>query len=346
MKEYYVQSLPVSEVLSDIARLMHVDLKVDCEVNSLRIPTQLGEGTIGGIGLPSGIGIIIFDCKFINETKFIFDCVGVHPVKFLYVTEGVVAHGLAAVSDNKALEQHQSSIVASSGTDGHVLIFPKGRQINLCSVELDRKKLVKNMNCEIKASTNPLKKLLLDTKAENSFYHNGNYNLKLFDMLREIQIENGEILEHHLFLVSVTAAILKEQIHQYAKDLNFSEDEYRLRRDDVNAVRLAVESIKKSLSNPVNIIVLAKEINSTPTKLQQSFKMVYGTTVNRHTKKMRLTKAAELLLTSNKNVTEIVKEVGLVNRGYFSRLFKESYGRTPKEYQMKFKKKYQERSSA
>ena len=65
---------------------------------------------------------------------------------------------------------------------------------------------------------------------------------------------------------------------------------------------------------------MAKAVGSNPTKLQQNFKMVYGTTVNGYTKNARLERAAELLNLTDKSISEIVKEVGLINRGYFSKL--------------------------
>lgn len=329
-------------VLKDLALLMKTDVINDCEAYTLQIPHALGEGIISGIGFPSGIGIITYSCRFKHRTRFIFNAREIHPAKFLYVTEGKLEHGLINNAPTRNISQHQCAIVASGGTDGHILIFPENDQVNLCSIEIDRNKFVAIVECDIAKLENPLKELFLDKEALQSFYHDGNYNLKLFDMIREMELNSHKGLVQYLVMMSITAGILSEQIIQYEKDINQSDDEYRLRRDDVELVKRAVLSITINLDNPDNIEQLAKILSCTPAKLQQSFKMIYGTTVNGHTLNVRLIKAAEMLVTSNKTVSEIVGEVGLVNRGYFSKLFRERYDNTPKEYRMKFEKKYNE----
>ncbi len=94
-------------------------------------------------------------------------------------------------------------------------------------------------------------------------------------------------------------------------------------------VQKAINLIVESMREPVNIDFLAKTIGTNSPRLQQCFKLVYGTTVNGYIKKARIEKASHLLTTSNLPVTEIISEVGLINRGYFSKIFKELYGLTP-----------------
>lgn len=340
MKKFNIRSLLIKEILADLAREFETSLSNDCDVYNLNLPSKYGEGRIGGINFSSGIGIITYDCKFKIDLEICFTANEVHPAKFLYITEGKIEHGFIEEKGNYILTQHQSAIVASTNTNGHRLIFRKNHRVRICNIEIDRLHFIEEMECDVRKMDNALKELFLDVRAKHSFHHKGSYSLKLFDMLREMDIQPFSGLVQRLSLLSTSSGILREQILQYEKDQNHSSKDYLLRRNDVELVKNAVKIINDSMASPTNIEELAKAVHSNPTKLQQNFKMVYGTTVNGYTKNARLEKAAALLLLTDKNITEIVKEVGLINRGYFSKLFKERYKSTPNGHRMKFKKKY------
>ena len=66
--------------------------------------------------------------------------------------------------------------------------------------------------------------------------------------------------------------------------------------------------------------------------LTRLFKNTYGTTINNYILEKRITKAKELLRFSNLNIEDISKECGINDNNYFSRLFKQIEGISPKEY--------------
>ena len=67
-------------------------------------------------------------------------------------------------------------------------------------------------------------------------------------------------------------------------------------------------------------------------KLQEGFQSIFGKTVNEYIRDVRLTRALNILLAGNKNVSEVVYELGLSSRSYFSKIFKEKYGVSPGKY--------------
>lgn len=340
MKKLKVQSLPIKDLIEDICLELSIPVISDCDVYSLRLPENYGKGTITGINFSSGIGIINYDCIFKSDIELNFIADSIHPAKFLYVKRGSVEHGLQTDPKTHVLTQHQSSIVASADYTGHKLIFRKEEPVRLCSIEIDRTVFLKEMKCDIAKMANPLKALLMDYEAINNFFHEGGYSLRLFDLVRELDITTYTGLVQRLTLLTTATGVLREQIIQYEKDVNHTPSEYKMLSNYVELVKLAVESIGSNMHSPVNIEDLAKYVGTNPTKLQQSFKIVYGTTVNGYMKKARIEKAAELLIYTDKKISEIVNEVGLVNRGYFSKLFREQYECPPNAYRMKFKKKY------
>ena len=340
MKKLKVTSLPIKDVITDLANELGTEQVADCDVYSLSIPAKFGKGRITGINFSSGIGILIYDCVFNSNLEISFKVNEVHPAKFLYLTQGSVKHGFDNNRLDHVLTQHQSAIVASSSGSGHKLSFNKGERVRICSIEINRQQFLSEMECDVKLMTNPLKEVLLDVNATKRFYHEGAYSLKLFDMLREMNDSDHSGLIQRLFLLSIASGVLREQLVQYERDLDNSPKDYLLRRNEIDLVKKAVLIINDTMAHPINIESLAKSIGTNSTKIQQCFKLVYGTTINGFMKNARLEKAAEMLIVSDQNVSEIVKEVGLMNRSYFSKLFKERYDSTPKAYRIKFKKRY------
>ena len=68
-----------------------------------------------------------------------------------------------------------------------------------------------------------------------------------------------------------------------------------------------------------------------PDYMSRIFKQETGIPLKEYIIEARLQKAARLLLTSKKSIAEISGEVGYSNFAYFSKLYKEHFGKPPSE---------------
>jgi AraC-like DNA-binding protein len=78
---------------------------------------------------------------------------------------------------------------------------------------------------------------------------------------------------------------------------------------------------------------LAAYFNVSLRQLQRQFREEADTTPTDLIRKIKLEKAAQLLMTSSKNIAEIAYELGFSDPTYFSRLFKKHFGQTPSKFQ-------------
>jgi signal transduction histidine kinase/ligand-binding sensor domain-containing protein/DNA-binding response OmpR family regulator len=91
--------------------------------------------------------------------------------------------------------------------------------------------------------------------------------------------------------------------------------------------------IEKNLDNPeLNVAMLCNEFALSRTLLYNRITKLTNSSPNEFIRTIRLKHAANLLLSGKYNVTEISYMVGIDNPKYFSRIFKEYYNISPKDY--------------
>ena len=90
------------------------------------------------------------------------------------------------------------------------------------------------------------------------------------------------------------------------------------------------EAIRRNMSNPnLKMDDLGDEMGLSRVQLYRKVKAITGLTPVELLRQIRLQQGYVLLITTNKTVAEIAFEVGFNTPGYFSKCFKEQYGKLP-----------------
>jgi AraC-like DNA-binding protein len=98
------------------------------------------------------------------------------------------------------------------------------------------------------------------------------------------------------------------------------------------------EWIRVHLSKRISLKNVAYEFNYSREYLSRFFKKNMGMGVQEYINKMRIAKARELLVESDKNILEIASELGFADDKYFLKLFKRYEKITPGEYRRAYHK--------
>lgn len=332
MRQIKVQSLPLFEVIRDIADCLEIPYSENCGEYHLELPPSIGEGFIKGINFDGGFGIIMYQCTFFEDVEFQFVVDDIHPIKFLYCLEGKLNHRFQDGKENNTIHQYQSSIVASQNRNGHILHFDANVTTHVGSLEINREKFKSKVSCEMKSLTPELKELFSDSQASKQFYHNGFFSLESADLFNETQKYKDNDFIRRIFLEGQAYKILTSQIIQYHDDLNAENNRSLLRRSELSLVKKATTIIENNMGKLETVEAIAEEVGLNINKLQQGFKHLYGTTVNEYIQQTRLDFAKKLLQKSDLNISEIVYRIGLSSKSYFSKVFKEAYGISPSEF--------------
>ncbi|MCC3357053.1 response regulator transcription factor [Bacillus sp. REN16] len=90
--------------------------------------------------------------------------------------------------------------------------------------------------------------------------------------------------------------------------------------------------IRMNFSEEISIEEISQKLHVHPSHLMRAFKKERGMTISHFRNLIRIKEAKDLLTNSNLSLIEITLIVGFKNQQYFTRVFKEAEGVTPKEY--------------
>ncbi len=92
------------------------------------------------------------------------------------------------------------------------------------------------------------------------------------------------------------------------------------------------EYIAENISGNLEIEELCSKFNLRKTNLHQKTKQIYGTSIAKYIRKVRIERAKELMLNTNLSLAEIAESVGIGDYNYFIKVFKAEVKATPKEF--------------
>ena len=97
-------------------------------------------------------------------------------------------------------------------------------------------------------------------------------------------------------------------------------------------LRGAVDYISKHYAENIVLDEVAESVHISPYYLSHLFRDELGITFIEYVTRMRVERAKQLLSDSSRTVSDVAREVGYDDAGYFSRVFKKVTGRTPVAY--------------
>lgn len=327
-----VNTLPVKEIIQDIANALNTQVDDDSGEYTIDLPKEIGEGFIRGASFDSGIGYITYNCKFFDDVQIHFSKNTIHPLKFIFCSEGSAGHSFQSQEKINKIDTYQNIIVSSSSYNGHVLYFKANEQTHVSSLEIIRSIFTHRSNYDFKDLDPTLKELFRDAVSKKQFFYQGNYSIKSADLMEEIDTQDYSGFLRSLFVEGKAFQMLVIQIAQYEDDEDENKLPQILRKSDIEKVDYVAKRIQGDLGSNLTVEALAKEAGTNVNKLQEGFKYVFNLTVNKYMQHKKLEAAKEMLMNTEKNISEIVVAIGLNNRSYFSKIFKEKYGVNPKYF--------------
>ncbi|MBL3657203.1 helix-turn-helix domain-containing protein [Fulvivirga sediminis] len=151
---------------------------------------------------------------------------------------------------------------------------------------------------------------------------------KVIDLLQE----HNQIIQH----------IINDD-QKTAKNKLINNDADNVSMEDKKFIDKTIDLINEAMiSGDVSVNRLAKKLDMNRTQLYRNIKRITGETATQFIKNVKLTKALTYLKDKSLNVSEVAYMTGFESPWYFSKCFKDKYGRSPSVYQTEQNKNIKE----
>ncbi|PTX42665.1 AraC family transcriptional regulator [Christiangramia gaetbulicola] len=330
MDTYHLELNDVDDIIPELANHLGTIYNEDLGEYILKIPNSKGEGEIRVINFPNGIGLYTYHCKFKEDLQLNLNHLKVKPIRFIYCVEGSLNSSFAHNQACTSIIEHEYLIAAPRENETHNLHFPKDQEIELCYLEIDRLKFQNYISFDLKELEPIFFELFSDCSAKNRISEKSRFSIKTAESIKELRNSDITGFPRINFIGAKALEILSYMLNSIKRDDQNTRNS-GLNEKDIKAIEKAVEYIDANISNTGTVTDLSKVAGVNINKLQEGFQSIFGKTVNEYIRDVRLTRALNILLAGNKNVSEVVYELGLSSRSYFSKIFKEKYGVSPRK---------------
>lgn len=154
---------------------------------------------------------------------------------------------------------------------------------------------------------------------------------RVFQKLKKsyLEKEEGYEIEVKALLLHITYLLFREVPY---------EKNSREKGQVVEKLKLVLQYIKEHYQHPITVRELADACHFNEYYFMRFFKQYMNMTCVEYLNQYRMEIAAGKLSGSGESITEIALDAGFNNISYFNRVFKKSFGMTPKEYRKTVRK--------
>lgn len=299
----------------------------------LQYDNEKGTGRIQTVSLNSGISYSEYDLDLVEDFNFDLKLDENRSLYFIYCLEG--NFNFTKGAETSKVEALQTVVVGGSNEIINIKLR-QGTKSNLSVIKVtqDGEHSMKNND-----GSELYDQLFTSFLNEDDSAYIGTFNLKIKEQLLQIRAITQKGLVRKLLIEGIVNFTLALEILHCKQDIESDgQVSTLLTKKELLRIEEAVNAIKRKPEDSYTVTDLSKEYGLSPTKLQEGFKVMEGTTVTNFIRNERLILAEELIQTSDMNISEIVYSIGFTSRSYFSKIFRNRYKCTPKTYLMNIRK--------
>lgn len=339
MQEIEINSIDGAEILEQLNTFLQGTITEQWGEYVLEFNGKLGKGMIRSIAFDWGVSLVDYDVNFTEDIKIIFNIAKAKPIEFIFVSEGSITYENSCENKLHHFERYQNIIISSKEGDKETYIFPKKVAIKVNFIYVLRKEYSQKKNHNLSYLSQDLLNVFENSESDEPYNHFGNFNLKIADQIKQLQESYESGIVRTLSIEGQLNLIMAMQLlehNNFEKGTTLPES---LSRDEIKKIHELSNYIFDNIAEPLTIAHLAKQSMLSPKKLQLGFKVLYSKSVNEYVRQLKLEIARDEIKNSDLSISEIVYNIGLRSRSYFSKIFFEKYGMLPTDYRKKTRQK-------
>ena len=327
-----IKSAVFNTIIPSLAEAFSTSYSEYCDEYVLRLPDAIGSGYVRGIDFERGLGVSEWSGEYRQKGEITFDSADVPPVMMVFAHEGEIQISIDGEETCRVTPMQGAIVAVRNGSQMRLCWAAEGRvRFNLLAIS--RSKLFDAIDCYLHSAPDRMASLFRDVDASEQFLYATDYSVLVAEALHSVNQQDLTGVANTFYLKGKAWELLGLMIRQYF-DGEGVQRSYRnsLGRRDVETLRKAHNILIADLQNPPTIDELAKNMGINKNKLQSGFKGLYGMTINRYLRDVRLQRGKMLLTEDLMPIAEVAELVGYSNSSQFSKRFNEKYGMLPSQY--------------
>ncbi|WP_029273550.1 AraC family transcriptional regulator [Flavobacterium sp. KJJ] len=328
MKIVTIHTEKIQNIFEELNSNLGGKITFDLDEHKLEVNNSFAKGSIIGASFNDNISYVQFDMTFSADVRLDILNVMSSPVYFAYCSKGNLSHSFGLNGEERKFKTFQTAIVTSKDKQDNVLFFEKDIKTKFTLIIVGTQVDENNLH----SLNQKVKETFFENNTVQDFFYVGSYNLKIAEKIEQLNAITQTGVVRNLLKEGILRIILAMEIQQHTDDLNASKDTNCLTLKEMEEIKELSEFIKSCPEEAFTIKSLSKKSGLSPNKLQEGFKLIHNRTVNDYITHVRVLKAEVLMRTSDLNISEIVYCIGFTSRSYFSKIFKEKFNCSPKEY--------------
>lgn len=324
--------------LSAIDSLRSFSLEVDGEFienqngGFLTFNNTFGKGSAKAFKVFPGLEVMTFNITTKKEITIKNLYNAKHCLHFIFCSEGTIEHHFENTKEGQEISRLQNVIVGSKENKSSRLIFEKKTKVKFSLITvIDITNLSKELSEQSQLSV-LLTHVLDKIQGKKEYAYFGEISSEALPHVETLVKSNITGLSNRLVSEAAVFKVLACQYTSHSKDLGSVESKNPLSKTDTIKVIQLSEHISQNLTEDLSLTKLTLLSGLNQKKIQKGFHFFFDETVNKFITNLRILKAKELLETTDLSISEIVYEIGLNSRSYFSKIFYNRYGLIPKDY--------------
>ncbi|MFD2550544.1 helix-turn-helix domain-containing protein [Bizionia sediminis] len=333
MKTAYLKAHSTKDAFTQLQQEFGGSLTTHYKEYILEVDGPLGKGSIKGVPLKDGMSYLEFNMVFFTNVELTIATPDKHPIFFTYCSEGNFSHSFGKQTAKHQLESFQTGILTSKQALDNVLYFSAHTPTKVTLIAVQTFSLPGYTNTQ--SLKNKLRETFFENSTNTEFVYIGSHNLQIAEKINQLQAITQKGLVRSLLIQGLVHVILALEIQQHSDDAKLKAKQTgSLTFSEMKTIKAVSDYVNEHSDTQITITDLYTEFGLSPSKLQEGFKLMHGHTVAEYIKEVRIKKAEVLLKSTDMNISQVVYTIGLTSRSYFSKIFKEKYNCSPKDYKI------------
>lgn len=281
--------------------------------------------------LRDGLKLVINEYKPKRSVNISFEIVNA-PIEIAFCMAGrmmIEFETKEGYKDTLEVSKGSAALFFLPNTNGNLKIYPNETLI-IISLHCSPKFISQFIDGgNIQLSNNKLE--IINNEINKAFIEltkSTNWMVNLINQIYECKFSGAS---KKMFL-EAKAVELITIMFEHLKAQFIDEESFVLSKFDMIKIETVDYILKKDLVNVPTLLELARISGMSHTKLNKSFKKVYGNTVFNYLRELRLDEAKRLLLEDKFSITEIAFETGWSSPSHLIKEFTNKFYLTPKAY--------------